>query len=68
MGRNVNPRNGNYDQDATVILRIAKAVSEDRTVTSEWRDRIKAQLTDVATELLRPSHVPSSMGRGKNGG
>lgn len=70
MGRHVNPRSGDYDHDATVILRIAKAVAIDTSVTSEWRERVEAQLKRVASELLKPAHVPTSMGRigrGKSG-
>lgn len=67
MGRHVTPRGGNYDQDATVVLRIVKAIEGDGAVTSEWRSRAASKLREAAQELLQPEHVATSMGRGKGG-
>lgn len=68
MGRHVKPRMGNYNVDATVVQRIASAVSQDSTVTQAWRNRTVAKLRAAIEELLRPEEVPSVMGRGKSGG
>lgn len=71
MGRDVKARMGNYNADATVLMRIAKAISQDATVTSAWRERAVARLRAAIQDLLNPEEVPSVMGRtgrGKSGG
>lgn len=52
MGRHVNARNGNYDQDATVVLRIVKAIESDSTVGDAWKSRTTELLREAAQELL----------------
>jgi hypothetical protein len=54
MGRKVNARQGEYDADTTAILRIAKAISQDNTVTLTWRESVSSKLRDAAMLLMTP--------------
>lgn len=67
MGRDIKQRGGNYDQDATVVLRIKRAVEADPKVTSAWKAEVGEKLQEVVALLLAPTQAPSSMGRAKGG-
>lgn len=67
MGRDIKPRGGQYDNDATVVLRIKRAVEADPTVTEGWRNEAAEKLGEAVQLLLAPNRVPTSMGRAKGG-
>ncbi len=67
MGRRVNQRFGDYDNDATVLLRVVKAVEDDTTVTEHWRKRVAGNLRDIINDLLTVDKIPTSMGRSRGG-
>lgn len=54
MGRHVGQRQGEYDGDVTVLLRIVKAVEQDSSVTDEWRARARIKLREAIQALLSP--------------
>lgn len=55
MGRHVGQRQGKYDGDVTVLLRIVKAVEQDNSVTEEWRSRARIHLREAIAVLLSPA-------------
>lgn len=57
MGRKVEPRNGDYDADAVVVLRIAKAVEGDGTVSQRWRTLVSGKLRETMRLLNSPERV-----------
>jgi len=65
MGRNVGQRAGQYDGDVAVVLRIAKAVEQDSSVTPEWRKKASDNLRAAVRDLLQPERVGTSQARPK---
>jgi len=65
MGRGFNPRNGRYDADATVVLRVVRAIEADTSVTNEWKQETVNALREAARLLLEPRLATVVMGRAK---
>lgn len=54
MGRKITQRSGSYSNDASAVLRIARAIEQDATVTPEWRAAATARARELVTLLLSP--------------
>jgi hypothetical protein len=67
MGRKVEPRNGDYDADAVVVLRIAKAVEGDGTVSQKWRTIVSTKLREAMRLLNSPERVSATPKKASNG-
>jgi hypothetical protein len=57
VGRRVGQRQGEYDGDVTVLLRMVKAVEQDNSVTEGWRTRARLKLREAIQTLLTPERV-----------
>lgn len=56
MGRNVSIRE-NYGNDVSALLRLEKAIKEDKRYSQSWRDATNRLIREVSIRLLAPERT-----------